>query len=106
MELSATPPEGRDALLARYSETYGLQLRLFAADGASPLSDRTGTIAREAGRPMDTHPDDLSDLDDWVIEYLVELKHDPELLRGLWERSDLPFPDPPPAKEQALPANQ
>ena len=36
------------------------------------------------------------ELDDWVVEYLVELKHDPELLRALWGRSDLPFPNPPP----------
>ena len=30
--------------------------RLFAADGAPPLSDGTGPIAREARRPMDTQP--------------------------------------------------
>jgi transposase len=32
-------------------------------------------------------------LDDAVIERLVELKFDPELLRALWERSELPFPE-------------
>jgi putative transposase len=39
-------------------------------------------------------PDDLDDLGDWVIEYLVALKHDPGVLRALWERSDLPFQTP------------
>jgi hypothetical protein len=48
------------------------------------------------GRLANFVPDDLTELDDWVVEYLVELKHDPELLRALWGRSDLPFPDPPP----------
>ena len=51
------------------------------------------------GRLANVVPDDLHELDDRVVEYLVELKHDPELLRALWERSDLPFPDPPPDKE-------
>ena len=58
------------------------------------------------GRLANFVPDDLTALGDWVVEYLVELKHDPELLRALWGRSDLPFPDPPSVKEQALPASQ
>jgi transposase len=44
------------------------------------------------GRLPNFVPRDVSDLDDWVIEYLVELKHDPGLLRDLWGGSDLPFP--------------
>ena len=48
------------------------------------------------GRLANFVPDDLTDLDDWIVEYLVALKHDPKLLRALWERSDLPFPKPPP----------
>lgn len=48
------------------------------------------------GRLANFVPDDLTDLDDWIVEYLVELKHDPKLLRALWERSDLPFPKPLP----------
>jgi putative transposase len=51
------------------------------------------------GRLANFVPDDLPALDDWIVEYLVELKHDPKLLQALWERSDLPFPDPPPVKE-------
>jgi transposase len=47
------------------------------------------------GRMSNFVPDDLSDLDDWVVEYLVELKCNPALLRALWDRSDLPFPAPP-----------
>jgi transposase len=46
------------------------------------------------GRLANFVPDDLRELDDWVMEYLIELKHAPELLRALWERSDLPFPNP------------
>lgn len=52
------------------------------------------------GRLANFVPDDLPALDDWIVEYLVELKHDPELLRALWERSDLPFPDPTPSKDR------
>src|SRR5262249_6854899 len=37
-------------------------------------------------------PDDVHDLEDWVIEYLVPLKCDPDLLRLLWYGSELPFP--------------
>jgi putative transposase len=47
------------------------------------------------GRLSNFVPDDLNDLDGWVIDFLVELKHDPRLLRALWERSDLPFPQHP-----------
>jgi hypothetical protein len=43
-----------------------------------------------------SNDDDLGELDDWVMEYLIELKHTPELLRALWERSDLSFPNPLP----------
>ena len=48
------------------------------------------------GRLANFAPDHLDELDDWIMEYLIELKHDPRLLRALWERSELPFPDPPP----------
>lgn len=37
-------------------------------------------------------PDDVQELDDWVVEHLVPLKCDPSLLRRLWEGSELPFP--------------
>jgi putative transposase len=47
------------------------------------------------GRLTNFVPDDLTDLDDWIAEYLIELKHNPILLRVLWERSDLPFPTRP-----------
>ena len=47
------------------------------------------------GRLANYVPDALADLDDWAVEYLVELKHNPRLLRALWERSDLPFPARP-----------
>jgi putative transposase len=47
------------------------------------------------GRLANFVPDDLSELDDWAIEYLVELKYNQKLLRALWERSDLPFPEKP-----------
>ena len=37
-------------------------------------------------------PDGLCDLDDEIVDRLIELKFDPDLLRGLWEASELPFP--------------
>ena len=46
-------------------------------------------------------PADVRDLDDWVVEYLVPLKCDPELLRAIWDGSELPFPSrrSPPADQ-------
>jgi transposase len=38
-------------------------------------------------------PDDTGNLDDEIVESLIGLKFDPELLKALWGRSDLPFPD-------------
>ena len=55
------------------------------------------------GRLANFVPDDLAELDDWAVEYLVQLKFDPRLLRALWERSDLPFPTPI-IKQRRLPA--
>jgi transposase len=46
------------------------------------------------GRLPNFVPDDVRDLDGWVTDYLVELRHDRALLRELWEGSELPFPDP------------
>lgn len=40
-------------------------------------------------------PDGIDQLDDEVVDRLIELKFDPDLLRSLWERSDLPFPEKP-----------
>ena len=37
-------------------------------------------------------PDDVQELDDWVIEYLVPLKCNAGLIRKLWNGSDLAFP--------------
>ena len=48
------------------------------------------------GRLANFVPDDLADLDDWIAEFLITLKHDSKLLRALWDGSDLPFPTPPP----------
>jgi transposase len=38
-------------------------------------------------------PDSVGQLGDEVVDRLIELKFDPGLLRVLWERSELPFPD-------------
>lgn len=57
------------------------------------------------GRLANYVPDALRDLDDWAIEYLIELKHNPRLLRALWERSDLPFPATP-VIQSGQPASQ
>ena len=37
-------------------------------------------------------PDGIDPLDDEIADRLIELKFDPDLLRSLWERSELPFP--------------
>ena len=50
-------------------------------------------------------PDGIPELDDEVVDRLVELKFDPGLLRVLWERSDLPFPQSR-VKQPCLPAGQ
>ena len=57
------------------------------------------------GRLANYVPDTLADLDDWAVEYLIELKHNPGLLRALWERSDLPFPTAQ-VRQPGLPASQ
>ena len=38
-------------------------------------------------------PEGTEQLDDEIIERLIGLKFDPNLLRSLWEGSDLPFPE-------------
>jgi transposase len=38
-------------------------------------------------------PAGIDPLDDAVIDRLIQLKFDPELLRALWDRSKLPFPE-------------
>lgn len=38
-------------------------------------------------------PLDVAELDDEIVDRLIALKFDPRLLRALWERSELPFPD-------------
>lgn len=39
-------------------------------------------------------PDDVNHLDDWVVDYLIQLKFESGLLRRLWNGSELPFPTP------------
>ena len=50
-------------------------------------------------------PDGIPELDDEVVDRLIELKFDPGLLRVLWERSDLPFPQSQ-VVQPCLPAGQ
>jgi len=47
------------------------------------------------GRLANFAPDGLAELEEWAVEYLMDLKFDPGLLRALWERSDLPLPVKP-----------
>jgi transposase len=51
-------------------------------------------------------PDDIPGLDDEVIERLAELKSAPDLLRALWDGSDLPFPKKGIHTQGSLPATQ
>jgi len=45
------------------------------------------------GQLANFFPTGTDKLDGAIIERLVELKFDPELLRALWERSELPSPE-------------
>jgi transposase len=44
------------------------------------------------GRLANYVPDGMADLDNEILDRLIELKCDPDLLRKLWDGSDLPFP--------------
>jgi DDE superfamily endonuclease len=57
------------------------------------------------GRLANFVPADVDDLDGWVNDDLVELKHDPALLSALWAGSDLPLPGRP-TRQPRLPAGQ
>lgn len=37
-------------------------------------------------------PGDIEHLDEEIVNRMLDLKYDPELLRALWDRSELPFP--------------
>lgn len=50
-------------------------------------------------------PPDVDRLETWVVDYLIQLKCDQELLRQLWEGSELPFPVPR-IKQPGQPADQ
>ena len=47
------------------------------------------------GRLANFAPETVSELVDWTVEYLTDLKFDAGLLKALWERSDLPLPTKP-----------
>ena len=51
-------------------------------------------------------PDGVPALDKEVVDRLIGLKSDPDLLRRLWEGSDLPFPLKEQVKQDSLPASQ
>ena len=46
------------------------------------------------GRLANFVPKGIADLDDRVLEFLIELRLNPALLRQLWDGSELPFPVP------------
>ena len=47
------------------------------------------------GRLANFAPEGLPELEEWAIEYLMDLKFDSGLWKALWERSDLPVPTTP-----------
>ena len=51
-------------------------------------------------------PDGMSDLDDEIIDRLGALKGESDLLRNLWDGSDLPFPQAKRRKQGSLPAGR
>lgn len=46
------------------------------------------------GRLANFVPGGITELDDRVLDFLIELRFDPNLLRRLWDASDLPVPIP------------
>ena len=38
-------------------------------------------------------PTNIPELDDAIVDRMIELKFDPDLLKSLWRRSKLPFPN-------------
>ena len=57
------------------------------------------------GKLANFAPNDAEEIDEWAIEYLIELQHDRKLLRSLWKGSELPFPQRTPSQVK-LPASQ
>jgi putative transposase len=90
------------AFLARNRRLWLVRLPAYAPD-LNPVEAVWSWL--KWGRLANFVPDDLDELDDWAVEYLVQLKFDPGLLRALWERSDLPFPTSV-VKQRQLPAIQ
>jgi transposase len=44
------------------------------------------------GRLANFVPNDVHDLDGWVTDYMVEVRHNASMLRSLWDGSELPTP--------------
>ena len=57
------------------------------------------------GKLANFAPQDVDKVHEWTLEYLIELKHNHQLLKALWNGSELPFPQRIP-KQAALPADQ
>jgi len=57
------------------------------------------------GKLANFAPQDVDEVHEGTLEYLIELKHNHQLLKALWKGSELPFPQRIP-KQAALPADQ
>ena len=57
------------------------------------------------GKLANFAPHHVEEVEEWTLEYLIELKHNHQLLKALWNGSELPFPQRIP-KQAALPAYQ
>jgi transposase len=89
-------------LLARNKRLRLERLPAYSPD-LNPVEVAWGWL--KYGKMSNFVPRDVQHLDDWVLEYLVELKCDQRLLRQLWEGSELPFPTPL-IKQPGQPAGQ
>lgn len=93
--------------LMRQFLTRNKRLRLERLPAYSPDLNPVETVWSwlKYGQLANYVPPDVNRLEDWVIEYLIQLKCDPGLLRRLWDGSELPFPIPL-NKQPGQPADQ
>jgi transposase len=78
------------AFLARNERLWLERLPPYAPE-LNPVEQVWGWL--KCGQLANFVPDDLAELDDKILDRLIRLRCDPKLLRALWERSELPFPE-------------
>jgi transposase len=80
------------AFLARNRRLHLERLPPYAPE-LNPVEQVWGWL--KFGQLANFVPDDLEELDDKILDRLIRVRCDPKLLRALWDRSELPFPNDP-----------